>query len=154
MDAAVVGPCEFEHVIKVVGDAEEFFLPVVRRRDGVNQQVCLGGCAHDVAVAVRTVAQHGTSDVRAVAVVVLRVITARAQTEGGTGGCRWREGQNAGDVVAEVWVHVGIVDPVVKPRIGNGDDDAASIEARPRGVNTGHVGAAPRVIYVHDLDAF
>ena len=91
---------------------------------------------------------------RAVAVVVLRVITARAQTEGGTGGCRWREGKNAGDVVAKVRVHVGIVDPVVKPRIGDGDDDAASIEARPGRVNTGHVGATPRVINVHDLNAF
>ena len=64
-----------------LGMPRQLLLPVVRCGDGVNEQVRLGGCAYDVAVAVGSVAQHGTCHVGAVAVMVLCIITARTQTE-------------------------------------------------------------------------
>ena len=34
-------------------------------------------------------------------------------------------------MVSEIRVHVGVVDTVVKARIGHGDDDAAAVQAGP-----------------------
>ena len=68
-----------------------------------------------------------------------------------TNRSRWWEGQNTGDVVPEVRVHVGVVHPVVQTRVGHGDDDARAVKSRPRRVDVGHVRAAPRVVDMHDL---
>ena len=78
MDPATVGPSQRKHVVKVVGNAEEFFLTVVRCGDGVHQKVGFGGSADDVTVAVRAVTQDGTGHVGAVAVQVFGIITAGA----------------------------------------------------------------------------
>ena len=81
VDSTAVSPSEFEHVIEVVGDAEQFLLAVVRRRDGMHQQVGFRCSTDDVAVAVGTVAEHRTGDVRAVAVKVFCIVATRAEAE-------------------------------------------------------------------------
>ncbi len=131
MDSTAVGPSKFEHVIEVVGDAEQFLFAVVRRGDGMHQQVGFRRSTDDVAVAVGAVAEHRTSDVRAVAVKVFCIVAARAQAQRGANGCGGWEGEDAGDVVSEIRVHVGVVDAVVKARIGHGNDDAAAVQAGP-----------------------
>ncbi len=80
MDSASIGPCQFEHVIEVVWNAEELFFAVVGGGDGVDQKMSLRCCTDDVAVAVGAVSEDGTSHVGAVAVVVFCVVAARAQT--------------------------------------------------------------------------
>ena len=153
MDSATVGPGELEQVIEVVGDAQQFLFAVVRRGDGVHQQMSLRRRTDDVAVAVGAVPEHRTGHVGPVAVKVFRIVAARAQTEGGAGGDgRW-EGQNTGDMVSEIRVHVGIVDAVVEAGVGHGDDDAAAVQSRPRCIDVGHVGRVPRVVNVHHFDA-
>ena len=131
MDAAAVGPSKGEQIIEVVGDPKEFFFAVVRGGDGMEKEVRFRGCADDVAVAVRSVPKNRTCHVRAVAVEVFGVIAARAQAEGGANRSRWREGEDARDVVPEIGVHVRVVDAVVQSGVGHGHDDAASVQTRP-----------------------
>ena len=153
MNAAAVGPSEFEQVVKVVGNAQQLLLAVVGGSDGMHQQVSLGRCANDGTVAVGSVAEHGPCHVGAVAVMVFRIVSARAQAERGAGGSRRWEGKDAGDVVPEIRVHVGVVHTVIQARVGHGDDDAAPVQTRPCRIDVGHVGAVPGVVDVHDLNA-
>ncbi len=85
MNSASVGPCQFEHVIKVVGDAEEFLLTVVGRSDGVDKKMRFRGGADDVSVAMGSVSKHRTSHVGAMSMMVFRIIAAGAQTQRGAG---------------------------------------------------------------------
>ena len=128
MDAAAVCPSKGEHVIEVVGDAQQFFFAVVRGGDSMENQVRFRGCADNVAVAVRSVTKDRTRHVGAVNVVVFGVIAARAQTVSGANRSRWREGEDARDVVSEIGVHVRVVDTVVQSGIGHGHNDAASVQ--------------------------
>ena len=153
MNSATVGPSEFKHVVEVVGDAQQFLVAVVCGGDGMHQQVGFRCSADDVAVAVGAVAEHGTGDVRPVAVQVLSVVAAGIQAEGGADRSGGRERQNARDVVPKIRMHVGVVDAVVKPRIGHGDDDTGAVQTGPGCIDVGHVGAVPHVIDMHDLNA-
>ena len=82
MNSASVCPSELEHVVQVVGDAEEFFLAVVGGGDGVHQEMGFGCGTDDGTVAVGPVAQHRTRNVRAVAVEIFCIVPARAQAKG------------------------------------------------------------------------
>ena len=152
MNSASVGPSEFEHVVQVVGDAEEFFLAVVGGGDGVHQEMRLGCGADDGTVAVGPIAQHRTRDVRAVAVEVFCVVPARAQTKEAARRCSGWEREDAGDVVAEIRVHVGVVDAVVKTGVGHRHDDTLTAQAGPRSIDVRHVRAVPGVVDVHHLN--
>ncbi len=95
----------------------------------MHEQMGFRGCSDDGPVAVGAVTECRTSDVCAVAVVVFGIVTAgSAQTVGctcGGGGCERVDGR---DVVAEIGVHVGVVDTVVKAGIGDGHDDARAVQ--------------------------
>ena len=153
MDAASVGPSEFEHVIEVVGNTEQFLLTVVGGRNGMEQEVGFWSGADNVAVAVGAVTQNRACDVGAVAVVVFGIVATRAQTVGCAHRGRWREGKNTLDVVSEIGVHVGVVHTVVKSCVGDGDDDAASIQPRPGTVDVAHDGVVPGIVNVHHFNA-
>ena len=56
MDTAAVGPRQGEQIVKIVGDAEKFLIPVVRGGDGMEQEVRLRCRTDDGSVAVRSVA--------------------------------------------------------------------------------------------------
>ena len=81
VNSAPIGPCQFEHVIQVVGDAKEFLLSVICGGNGVKQKMRFWSRTDDVAVAVGAVSKHRTGHVRAVAVVVFCIVAAGAQTQ-------------------------------------------------------------------------
>ena len=154
VNTTAVVPSVGEHVIKVRCDADEFLIASHSDGDGLEQQVSLWSDAHDVAVAVGSVAQHGTGDVGAVTVGVFGVIAAGvAQGVVGAGTARGLEGDDAGDVVPEIGVHVRVVDAVVKAGVGYGDDDAAAVQAGPAAVHGGHVTRFVQVVGFDDLKA-
>ena len=152
VNPAPVVPCVGEHVIEVGGDPDQPLFAPIRHGDGLEQQVGFRGHTNNVAVAVGPVAQHRTGDVGAVTVGVLGVITARV-TEAviGARAARGLEGDDAGDVVAEIGVHVRVVDAVVKAGVGHGHDDAAAVQSGPAAVHRGHVTGFVQVVGFDDL---
>ena len=124
VNAAAVFPSERKHVIEVVGNANQQFRAAHRGGDGVEEEVGLGGRSDDVTVAVCSITKHRPGNVCTVTVVVFGIVAAGVEVV--IAACRWGcwERENSGDVVTEIGVHVGVVDSVVKTRIGHRDDDA------------------------------
>ena len=55
-------------------------------------------------------------------------------------------------MIAEIRVHVGVVDAVVKTGVGHRHDDTLTAQAGPRSIDVRHVRAVPGVIDVHHVD--
>ena len=110
--------------------------------DGVNQQVASGAAPMMSPLLCGAIAQHGTSDVRAVAVVVLRAITARAQTEEAQ-----VDADGGKDRMPVMWSRksgcmLELLTPLSSPV--SATVTMMPLPSRPTtGVNIGHVGAAP-----------
>ncbi len=87
MDATAVRPGKGEHVVEVVGNADERLGTANGGGDGMEQEMRFGSRTDDVAVAVRPVAQHRTGDVGPVTVMVFGIVTARAEAVVSAFGC-------------------------------------------------------------------